>query len=203
MLTSTYTLVALAVEQTALRTALHALGQEVGALPDAAVLAPGRAAQLCTHLRQVYDSCHWRKLDKFLLPALRRTDAAVDALLRELESLSGAAADAMAMAEECVAGAERVVRAGFAHAVARCIEALRRRLEREEKELFPLARTVVGGDAWFSIAHQMLAHDAYTKERRSKVRGTGSGSPMRFDPRRFDPSAADVMCRQPALSSAH
>jgi len=49
----------------------------------------------------------------------------------------------------------------------------------------------------------MLAHDAYTKERRGKVRGAGATDPMRFDPRRFDPSTADLGCRQLALSSAH
>jgi hypothetical protein len=59
-----------------------------------------------------------------------------------------------------------VPRERFCGAVERCVAALRRRLEREEHELFPLARSVVGGDAWFAIANQMLAHDAYARERR-------------------------------------
>ena len=168
MLTSTYTLVALSVEQTTVRAALQSLLDELRALPgDFSTLAAGRAAQLCAALRQVYDNCHWRKLDKFLVPALRRSTAAADGLLEELERLSGRAAAAMGTAEACVGGADRPVpRDVFCDAVEGCIAALRCRLEREEHELFPLARAAVGGDAWFAIANQMLAHDAYAQEHR-------------------------------------
>ena len=168
MLTSTYTLVALSVEQTTVRAALQSLLDELRALPgDFSTLAAGRAAQLCAALRQVYDNCHWRKLDKFLVPALRRSTAAADGLLEELERLSGRAAAAMGAAEACVGGADRPVpRDVFCDAVEGCIAALRCRLEREEHELFPLARAAVGGDAWFAIANQMLAHDAYAQEHR-------------------------------------
>jgi hemerythrin-like domain-containing protein len=172
MLTSTYTLVALSVEQTTVRAALQSLLDELRALPgDFSTLAAGRAAQLCTALRQAYDNCHWRKLDKFLVPALRRSTAAADGLLAELERLSGQAAAAMGAAESCVGAADRPVpRDIFCDAVECCVAALRRRLEREEHELFPLARAAVGGDAWFAIANQMLAHDAYTQERRGEAR---------------------------------
>jgi hemerythrin-like domain-containing protein len=197
MLTSTYTLVALSVEQTALRAALLALGGEVAALPEAITLASARAAQLVASLRAVYDNCHWRKLDKFLLPVLRRAGAGVDSLLRELEALSEEAAAAMAMAEASLAEAERVARDAFAGAVERCIAALRRRLEREETELFPLARSVIGGEAWFAIANQMLAHDAYAKERRGGARGTLGGTLG------FDPLPADAGRLHPSLSIAH
>jgi hypothetical protein len=64
----------------------------------------------------------------------------------------------------------------FCGAIECCVAALRRRLEREEHELFPLARAAVGGDAWFAIANQMLAHDAHAQERR--------GGPRRLD---YDP----------------
>jgi len=172
MLTSTYTLVALSVEQTTVRAALQSLLDELRALPgDFSTLAAGRAAQLCTALRQAYDNCHWRKLDKFLVPVLRRSTAAADGLLVELERLSGQAAAAMDVAEACVGAADRPVpRDVFCGAIEGCVAALRRRLEREEHELFPLARGAVGGDAWFAIANQMLAHDAYAQERRAGPR---------------------------------
>jgi hypothetical protein len=172
MLTSTYTLVALSVEQTTARSALQSLLDDLYALPgDFATLAAGRAAQLCGALRCVYDDCHWRKLDKFLVPALRRCTEAADGLLRELEQLSAHAADAMATAEACVgAGGRNVQRAPFQAAVERCVAALRHRLEREEHELFPLARSRVGRDAWFTIANQMLAHDAHAQEQRVEPR---------------------------------
>lgn len=168
MLTSTYTLVALSIEQTAVRAALQALTDELRALPDDyATLAAGRAAQLCAALRRVVDDCHWRKLDKFLVPVLRHSSRAAEGLLHDLEQLSADAAAAMVRAEACVGPADRPVdRARFCSAVEACIAALRHRLEREDDELFPLARGTVGGDAWFAIANQMLAHDAYTQERR-------------------------------------
>ncbi|WP_075792304.1 hemerythrin domain-containing protein [Massilia putida] len=172
MLTSTYTLVALSVEQTTVRAALQSLLDELRALPgDFSTLAAGRAAQMCAALRQAYDNCHWRKLDKFLVPALRRSTAAADALLAELERLSSQAAAAMSTAEACVGAADRPVqRDRFCGAVECCVAALRRRLEREEHELFPLARAAVGGDAWFAIANQMLAHDAHAQEHRGDAR---------------------------------
>lgn len=168
MLTSTYTLVALSVEQTTVRGALQSLVEDLHALPgDGTTLALGRAAQLCASLRRIYDSCHWRKLDKYLVPALRRHTSAADGLLHELDQLSCNAAEAIYIAEACVARPDRPVqRERFCGAVERCVAALRHRLEREEHELFPLARSVVGDGAWFAIANQMLAHDAYARERR-------------------------------------
>jgi hypothetical protein len=184
MLTSTYTLVALSVEQTAVRSALHSLASDLHALPgDACSFAPGQSAQLCAELRQVMDDCHWRKLDKFLVPALRRSTEAADGLLHDLEQISRSAADALAAAEACVdAGARGVDRDSFHDAVERCIAALRCRLEREEHELFPLARSLVRGEAWFAIANQMLAHDAVARERRGPVR-LGRGRPDAIGPR--------------------
>jgi hemerythrin-like domain-containing protein len=178
MLTSTYTLVALSVEQTTVRSALQSLLRTLQAIPDEdGMLPPGQAAQLCAELRQAVDDCHWRKLDKFLVPALRRATCAADGLLRDLEQISRAAVDALAAAEGCVdAGGRGVDRDSFHEAVERCIAALRCRLEREEHELFPLARSLVHGEAWFAIANQMLAHDAIARERR------GAGRRPRAEP---------------------
>jgi hemerythrin-like domain-containing protein len=185
MLTSTYTLVALSVEQTAARSALQSLARALHALPgDGGTLAPSQAAQLCAELRQVIDECHWRKLDKFLVPALRRSTEAADGLLHDLEQVSKSATDFLAAAEACVdAGVRGVDRDTFHDAVDRCIAAMRCRLEREEHELFPLARSLVRGEAWFAIANQMLAHDAVARERRGSVR-LGRGRPDAIGPRR-------------------
>jgi hypothetical protein len=194
MLTSTFTLVALSVEQTAVRAGLQALAERLHALPDTPTLAHGRAAQLCAGLRDVYDNCHWRKLDKFLVPVLRRGAAAFDALLGDLDTLSREAAVAMAAAQARVDGgvdAGRVDRAGFCGAVEQSLAALRCRLEREEHELFPLARSAVGNEAWFAIANQLLAHDAYKKERRGmSVAGAVASAPAPAPGRR--PAALSI-----------
>jgi hemerythrin-like domain-containing protein len=184
MLTSTYTLVALSVEQTAVRSALQSLARELHALPgDAGTLAPAQASQLCAELRLVIDDCHWRKLDKFLVPALRRSTEAADSLLHDLEQISRSATGFLAAAEACIdAGARGVDQDSFHDAVEHCIAAMRSRLEREEHELFPLARSLVRGEAWFAIANQMLAHDAVARERRGSVR-LGRGRPDAIGPR--------------------
>jgi hypothetical protein len=201
MLTSTYTLVALSVEQTAVRAALHSLAEALRALPDPLAVAAPLAAGLCMRMREVHHSCHWRKLDKFLLPALRRGDSAIDALLRDLDALSSTAAEAIGVAEACVVGRERVDAKPFRHAIERAIGALRRRLEREEDELFPLARSVVGGEAWFAIANQMLAHDAHVRERR----GEPSPGPLQRRANGLDayPLSTDPGRRHTGLSIAH
>jgi hemerythrin-like domain-containing protein len=206
MLTSTYTLVALSVEQTTVRAALQSLLDELRALPaDFSTLAAGRAGQLCAALRQAYDNCHWRKLDKFLVPALRRSTAAADALLADLERLSGQAALAMGAAEACVGPADHPVpRDAFCDAVESCVGALRRRLEREEHELFPLARAAVGGDAWFAIANQMLAHDAHAQEHRGDARLARRGlAAAGRDARGRDPLQPEFGRRHVALTVAH
>jgi hemerythrin-like domain-containing protein len=202
MLTSTYTLVALSIEQTTVRVALQALGDELRALPgDYATLASSRAAELCAGLRRVVDNCHWRKLDKFLVPVLRRSSPAAAELLGDLEQLSLDAAAAMADAQACLGDGDRPVdRDRFCRAVEDCIAALRSRLEREEHELFPLARGTVGGDAWFAIANQMLAHDAYAREQRvAPTAGAAPGVP-RFE---RDPLQPEFVRRHSTLSIAH
>lgn len=204
MLTSTYTLVALSLEQTTVRTALHSLVRDLRACPDdAGVLAPGRAAQLCAELRRVVDHCTWRKLEKFLVPALRRLTETADGLLSELEQLSRNAADTLAAAEACLdAGVRGVHLDNFRDATERCTASIRRRLEREEHELFPLARSVIRDDVWFAIANQMLAHDAAAHEKHGSDRKYPGRSGQAWNEAHGRRSAEAVMHRT-MLSSVH
>ncbi len=89
MLTSTYTLVALSVEQARARTALQTLLDRWR--PAAWWGEPPAAHQYeaaCEALRQASEACQWRKLDKFVLPALRRRGVDAVTLLAELDALS-------------------------------------------------------------------------------------------------------------------
>ncbi|MDN4038487.1 hemerythrin domain-containing protein [Massilia sp. YIM B02443] len=168
MLTSTYTLVALSVEQARARVEVQALlerwrpGAWWGEPP-----AMRQYAQACESLRRVLDACHWRKLDKFVLPALRRCGAVADSLLAELDNLSQRAAEARSAAEAAASEGDP----GCLAAIERCCQLLLERLEREEQELMPLARNRISGEAWFAIANQMLAHDAYQNEQRGGAAG--------------------------------
>lgn len=167
MLTSTYTLVALSIEQASARIGLQALLERWHPRAWQHAAPTAREIELaCDALRVAFDNCYWRKLDKFVLPALRRAGAA-DALLAELDALTLAAIEARADVHAAAAVQDR----GFGAAFERCCNLLLERLEREERELFPLARTHVPSEAWFAIANQMLAHDAWQSENRGYPAG--------------------------------
>lgn len=167
MLTATYTLVALSVEQASVRVSLQSLQKVLYSnFVQQRALTPGQVDYACDTLRRVYDTCHWRKIEKFLIPAIHRATHEADQLLLELERLNGAAADALGDIAERFAGlsvdsADRV--AEFCASVDTFCNALLQRLAREEQELFPVARSVISGEAWFSIANKMLAHDAWVQ----------------------------------------
>ena len=200
MLTATYTLVALSVEQTSVRTSLQSLQKLLhSTLRQQQALSPMQAEVACDTIRRLYESCHWRKLDKFLVPALRRASETACRLLDELDALSQSAADAMAAALQAVDAAaldgEARVRQ-FCAAIERFCAALLERLEREERELFPMAGSVISGEDWFAIANQMLAHDAYQQESR------GGERPRRIG-RGFMPRPERAQRQVPPLSYAH
>ena len=168
MLTATYTLVALSVEQASVRVSLQSLQKVLYSnFFQQRALTPSQVDYACEALRRLYDTCHWRKIEKFLIPAIHRATHEADQLLLELDHLNEAAAEAMGDIAERFAGvsvdsADRVTE--FCSAVDTFCNSLLKRLAREEQELFPVARSVISGEAWFSIANKMLAHEAYVQE---------------------------------------
>jgi hypothetical protein len=170
MLTATYTLVALSVEQSKVRVSLQSLQHHLQhhfVHQDA--LTAGEVSYACDIVKRLYENCHWRKLDMFLIPAIRNATSDAAALLRDLDELGRAAADAVGVLAiklgSCAVDSAAKV-AQFCSVIESFCSATLRRLELEEQQLFPVARSVISGEAWFSIANQMLAHDAYVQESR-------------------------------------
>jgi hypothetical protein len=142
----------------------------------------------CDALRVAFDHCHWRKLDKFVVPALRRSGAAKE-LLAELDALTLAAIEARADAHAAAAVRDH----SFGAALEHCCTLLLERLDREERELFPLARTHIPSEVWFAIANQMLAHDAWQHENRSYPVGPMPTPALaQHSSRKSSPSAASL-----------
>jgi hemerythrin-like domain-containing protein len=170
MLTATYTLVALSVEQASVRVSLQSLRQLIdNNFMHQKALTPGQVGYACDAVKRMYESCHWRKLDVFLIPAIRSATRQADQLLQRLDELGRAAADAVGvlvirLGATAVDSVSKVSQ--FCQAVDAFCDATFTRLELEEQQLFPVARSVISGEAWFSIANQMLAHDAYVLESR-------------------------------------
>jgi hemerythrin-like domain-containing protein len=168
MLTATYTLVALSVEQANVRVSLQALQKQLETnFIHQSALTPGQVTYACDVVKRLYESCHWRKLDMFLIPAIRNATHDAEDLLRSLEELGHCAADAVGvlairLGSTAVDTAGKVMQ--FCEAIEAFTAATLKRLDLEENKLFPVARSVISGEAWFSIANQMLAHDAYVQE---------------------------------------
>jgi hemerythrin-like domain-containing protein len=170
MLTATYTLVALSVEQANIRVSLLQFQKYVqSTLLHQNSLSLSQLEFACESLHRLYEACHWRKIEMYLIPAIRQATEQADQLLDELSRLNEAALTAIRALQQQVADTRDE---SEQHACAICAsidtfcDTLLRRLDKEEKELFAVARTVIGGEAWFAIANQFLLHDANVAEAR-------------------------------------
>jgi len=178
MLTATYTLVSLSVEQASIRVSLLSFQQYMHALlRQQQQLSIAHLDYAGDWLKRLYQCGYWRKVDQYLVPAIRRATPHADGLLEELGKLNHAALESVNLVQRrAMAASDSAERLGsqveqLGAAIDSFCAALMARLEMEERELFALARRVIAGDAWFAIAYQFLAHDARVAEnRRNKAR---------------------------------
>lgn len=184
MLTATYTLVALSVEQANIRVSLLSFQKYVqSTLLHQNSLSLSQLELACESLHRLYEACHWRKIEMYLIPAIRQATEQADQLLDELSRLNEAALTAIRALQQQVADTRDQ---SEQHACDICAsidtfcDTLLRRLDREEKELFAVARTVIGGEAWFAIANQFLLHDANVAEARRCKGALVAPEPLRL-----------------------
>lgn len=161
MLTATYSLVAMSVEQASVRAGLLSFQSLVRSTfePERS-LTVGQVEHACLAMQRLYEAFGCRKVELFLIPAVRKASHAADRLLAELDSLRRGAAQAMASLIERMRGVAADTRdqvMHFCEGAERFCAALLARLEREERELFPVARSVLPCETWFEVAHQMMA----------------------------------------------
>ena len=88
MLTATYTLVALSIEHANVRSNLQALQKLLhSSFVDQANLSPAQVGHAVDAVKRLYENYHWRKIDMFLVPALRNAAAsAVPIVQQHLQS---------------------------------------------------------------------------------------------------------------------
>lgn len=168
MLTATYTLVALSVEQASVRLSLLSFQKYVrSTLLQQNSITLSQLEYACASLNNLYQACYWRKTEMYLIPALRQTTERADQLLDELNRLNQAALTAIRSLQERV-GIFADVQDFRVEQVCDSIEmfctSMLQRLEKEEQELFAIARTAFAGDTWFSIANQLMMHDKHLEE---------------------------------------
>lgn len=173
MLTATYTLVSLSVEQASIRVSLLSFQQYMQAqLHLQRQLTLAHLDYAGDWLNRLYQFGYWRKVDQYLVPAIRQATPHADGLLEELAKLNHAALESINLVQRRAMASidspgQQVEQLGAA--IDSFCAALMARLEMEERELFALARRVIAGEAWFAIAYQFLAHDARVAENRRSL----------------------------------
>ena len=168
MLTATYTLVALSVEHASVRLSLLSFQQYVrSTLMHQNRITLSQLEYACENLNSLYQACHWRKTEMYLIPALREATERADQLLDELNRLNQSALLSIRMLQDKL-GSLADVRDDQVNLICDSIEtfcsSLLKRLEKEEQELFAIARNAIAGETWFSIANQLMMHDKHLEE---------------------------------------
>jgi hypothetical protein len=169
MLTATYSIVALSVEQKNARCTLSSIQQYIRAREreshqlDAAELR--RAVQTLARLDQY---CHERKMELYVIPAVRQATHEADPLLDEIDYLGSRCVDILRSLRSSVGTALEQGAVKFEE-IRRAMEmyctSLLQRLAKED-ELFQIARRVISVEGWFSIAADFLRDEATHGHRR-------------------------------------
>ena len=117
-------------------------------------------------LTQFDQYCHARKVELYVIPAVRGATTEVDSLLAELESMSAHGVAILQSAQEQLHQA-------FDQGVAKLKDLWRamefycdnllKRLAKEEEELLPMIGRLLSIDEWFEIAAKFLRDDARQK----------------------------------------
>jgi len=164
MLTATYSLVAISIEQKNVRSTLSRLRQTVQncwkSLQD---LDLTKAESIFNKLTQFDQYFHTRKVELYVIPAIRGTAREVDLLLAELESISACGIAILGSIQEQLRqafteGALKIQE--LCNAMEGYCDHLFQRLMKEEEELLPMVRRLLTADQWFPIATQFLSEDS-------------------------------------------
>lgn len=170
MLTATYILVSLSVEQASIRMSLLAFQKCMHVqLRQQSRLSLAQLQYAGDWLNRLYQGGYWRKVEMYLIPAIRQAAPHADGLLNEINGLNHAALESINVVQQRAGAAidhSELQAEQLCAAIDAFCAALLQRLEKEERELFALARKVIVGEAWFAIAYQFLAHDARAQEAR-------------------------------------
>ena len=170
MLTATYALLTLSVEQKKERNFISRLLLHVRAISNKPhAVDPAFIAAQLEELTKLAESLHQRKVEHCLMPALRHASAESAPLLADMQSLSSLGSIMLSSVRKRL---RRVAPKGIGQVKFLCraldqyCQNLLARLEMEERQLLPLARRVVSSEAWFKIGTTFLDHDATRKEER-------------------------------------
>jgi len=167
MLTATYSQVAIINEQNSMRRALHSLQQYIQNAWDGMLhhVDVDRIEHAFNTLTEIDGYCRNRKVERHLIPAIRRATTEADVLLAELDAISEVGVDLLRsigdqLRHAIEAGESRLQ--DVCNSLVLYCGKLLKRLAKEESELFPIAHRVLSVDEWFTIAEKFLSADGQT-----------------------------------------
>jgi len=170
MLTATYSLVAIAAEQDKTRSMLSRLQQYIQnswkGLQNIDFAFLDNALGKLMHFDRCFRN---RKLELYLIPTLRVAGREAETLIAELDALSAKGMSILRSIREQLGQAfeKSTIKVNeVCHAMESYCDCMFVRLEREERELIPLARRLFSIEDWFTIAAQFLADDGSMGGRR-------------------------------------
>lgn len=160
MLTATYTLATLLVEQNKTRLGLFALQKCIEhntSYPQ--TFGASTLETVLDSLDWFHAHCRQRKVEIELVPAIRKSTKEADALLAELESLSLTGSSVLeSIRNQWKPAIQQQIgkTQELYDAMKIYCDILLKKLEKEEQELFPMAARVISVDEWFTIADKLL-----------------------------------------------
>jgi hemerythrin-like domain-containing protein len=169
MLTATYSIVTISTEQSKAHRILHRL-QHYARTAWKGLMSIDLATveSAVNNLTQFDRFCHRRKIEVYVIPAIRRITRDADHLLAELEALSAGGMNVLRAMREQIGRAchERAMRVNdVCGSIELYCHRIQQRLAKEEDELFPLVRRLFTIEEWFAIAEKFLADDAARRSR--------------------------------------
>jgi hypothetical protein len=171
MLTATYSLVAISSEQQKARRILVRLQQSIASLWKNLQEIDLAGVEATIHKLTQFDrAVGERKMARYVIPALKSATREADALLEELDALSGFC---MHLLQSLQQQAHLVLQQGTAKLkeLRRTMELycsnLHLRLVKEEELLLPLLPRVLSGQEIFELGVQFLSDDGMRLERRA------------------------------------
>lgn len=163
MLTATYVLLTLSIEQKKERHFISRLLQYVQSKArKPQEIDPLYIQAQLEELSHFAEARHQRKLEACLMPAVRNAGCDCGTVLSELESLSRLGSAMLQAVRKCL---RRAMRRSATQGKFLCrtvdlyCQNLLKRLDKEEQELLPLAQRVISSDEWFEIGSMFLAQD--------------------------------------------
>lgn len=163
MLTVTYSIVAMKVEHKKARWTFSSIQQYIlNGIRNIKGASKTDFEHMLNRLSQFEKYYRERKIQIFLIPALRKLTREADPLLDEMESLSADSHSLLrSLRERLQEGLRqgRVLVEEVCSSLELCCSNFYRRLAREE-ELVQIAERLIPSEAWFGIAANFLSHDA-------------------------------------------